>query len=424
MGACGRGDSDKPFRGKPMMTLSADRYRIPTGSGATLTWSSVNATACLASGNWNGPKALSGSESFASLKSDGVYNLSCRGDKGTMSRTVRLIVGGAPSGSPEISMSADFLTVDSGGTATLAWSVAGADSCGAEGAWHGARESHGTETTPPLRRSGIYRLACYGPHGSARDSVAITVAPPPRGEAGLDFPSNGGSQDIRFAFTGAALIPMYPATYIWRVNLRRQAGYYTTFFWGPNGPFTGESYFGCHPYPDGNPKPTSRSHKWELSIDRDDLVVDANGHDTRVEYGSWKLQALRVQETDRGKVHEFFWNLPDTTKVIRGIMPREYGAIAPENPALTFGDAPWALGGERLSGVLRGIQLYTSALTLPDLLTESKEPLSTSAGAASVWYVNRDPVPEDISDKSGRGHHPAWVGPAKAGRWPGPGNGP
>jgi hypothetical protein len=72
------------------------------------------------------------------------------------------------------------------------------------------------------------------------------------------------------------------------------------------------------------------------------------------------------------------------------------------------------------SGVLRGFQIYSSLLPLPDVQGEIAQPLSTTAGAAAIWYLNLDPTPSDISDKSGRGHHPAWVGPLRPDLWTGP----
>jgi hypothetical protein len=244
-----------------------------------------------------------------------------------------------------------------------------------------------------------------------------TRAEPPIRSA-LAFPSNGEtSNDIRFRFTGNALLPMYPATYVWRVNLKRQSGYYTTFFWGPDGPFTGAGYYGAHPYPDGEPKPTSRNHKWELSIDGGDFVVDANKNSTQLGYDTWRTQALRVADNGSQKVHEFFWDLPDTTKVIRVELTRSYGNTPPSSPALTFGDAPWSLGNERLSGLLRGIQLYGVALSGKDILTEITEPLSSKPGESGIWYLNLDPTPNDISDKSGKGHHPKWVSSHQAAAW-------
>lgn len=258
---------------------------------------------------------------------------------------------------------------------------------------------------------------------SSAPAAAAGYAPAPA-RYGLDFPSNGRTdEDVRFRFTVPHLIPMYPATYLWRVKLRRQPGYYTTFFWGPDGPFTGKAYYGCHPYPDGPHGPgkhASMSHKWELSIDGDDIVADANGHSTQLGYDAWMTQALRVRETAFEKIHEFYWDLPDTGKVIVRALHRSYGVPPPEDPALTFGDAPWSLGKERLSGILRGIQLYSAALSLPDLLAEASAPLSTGAGKAGIWYLNLDPRPDDISDKSGRGHHPEWVGEARAALWTGP----
>jgi len=223
---------------------------------------------------------------------------------------------------------------------------------------------------------------------------------------------------VRFRFTGANLLPMYPATYIWRVNVRHQLGYYTTFFWGPDGAFTGTNYYGAHPYPDGGGSSTT-THKWELSIDGNDYVTDANGSSTQLGYDVWRTQALRVWDDGSVKVHEFYWDLPDTTKVIRRSVDRSYGSQPPSNAALTFGDAPWSLGNERLGGLLRGIQLYSSALSVNDILAEVTTPLSTNAGNTSVWYLNLNPTPSDISDKSGKGHHPQWVSSSRPALWSG-----
>jgi hypothetical protein len=54
------------------------------------------------------------------------------------------------------------------------------------------------------------------------------------------------------------------------------------------------------------------------------------------------------------------------------------------------------------------------------VLAETTTPVSTSAGSSSIWYLNVNPTPTDISDKSGRGHQPAWVGPERPLLWTGP----
>jgi hypothetical protein len=416
LAACAGGDTKLPNFGKPLVELSS--RPLPADSGVLLTWTSINSTGCNGSGGWSGQKPLNGSERVPPAPVGRTLTLSCFGARGTMSKSITFATADKPSSAPSVALTATFLTVDSGGRSTLSWSSGHVAMCEARGAWSGHRELTGRAETPPLRKTSAFILNCTGPQGAARESVVVTVSPPVRGATGLSFPSNGETtNDVRFRFTGENLIPMYPATYIWRVNVRRHAGYYTTFFWGPDGPFTGAAYYGCHPYPDIDPKPSSRSHKWELAINRDDLVRDAKGHSTQVEYDVWMTQALRVYDDGTHKVHEFYWELPDTTKVIRSVLPLEYGANPPVNAALTFGDAPWAVGGERLGGILRGLQLYAAALSLPDLLAEVAHPLGTTAGMAGIWYLNLNPVPGDISDKSGKGHHPAWVDTTHAKLW-------
>jgi hypothetical protein len=319
-----------------------------------------------------------------------------------------------------VALSVTPTSVSSGASATLAWSSTNATSCAASGAWSGTKPTSGSQSTGALSATSTYTLTCTGASGTASQSVTVTVTSS-GGSAvtGLNFPSNGQtSSDIRFIFSGASLLPMYPATYIWRVNLRQQTGYYTTFFWGPGGAFTGDSYYGAHPYPDGGF--TGTTHKWEISIYGRDFVTDANGHSTQLGYGVWRTQALRVLDDGVQKVHEFYWDLPDTSRVIRVNLHRGYGSVPPPNPALTFGDAPWSLGNERLSGVLRGIQLYASALSVADILAEIDSPLSTAAGGSTIWYLNLNPTPSDISDKSGKSHHPAWSGSARPSLWTGP----
>lgn len=302
----------------------------------------------------------------------------------------------------------------------MTWSSTNATSCSASGAWSGAKSVSGSISTGALLATSTFTLSCSGAGGSSSSAVTVSVTGPGANISGLNFPSNGStSDDVRFRFTGANLLPMYPATYIWRVNLRHQPGYYTTFFWGPDGPFTGTSFYGAHPYPDGGGSSTL-THKWELSINANDFVNDANGNSTQLGYGVWRTQALRVWDNGAAKVYEFYWDLPDTTPVIRVTLDRSYGDTRPLNPALNFGDAPWSLGNERLSGVLRGIQLYNSALSVSDILTEASSALSTAAGTANIWYLNMNPTPSDISDKSGKGHNPAWVSSARPSQWTGP----
>ncbi len=263
---------------------------------------------------------------------------------------------------------------------------------------------------------------------SALSCVAITScsktpAPLWVPSIGLDFPGSAAVvKTMRFRFLHPLAI--YPATYIWRAYPRRQAGYYTAFFWG-NDDGKGnmrtfqwtkdqqtDSFYGAHPYP--QPRPMGKDHRWEISVDSEDILGGA------VQYDRWFTQALRVWSNPLvGKRHEFYWDLPftDADHVVSHTAPRSYGEAPPPVPALTWGDAPWAPGKEVWSGILSGIQVYESCLSVDDILSEAAVSRSTANGADSLWYENLAPTPDDIADKSGHGHHPEWVGMERPRLW-------
>lgn len=66
------------------LKLTASPSGVPRGGSTTLSWTSSNATACIAGGGWNGAKPLSGTETTAPLTSDETYELTCTGPKGNM----------------------------------------------------------------------------------------------------------------------------------------------------------------------------------------------------------------------------------------------------------------------------------------------------------------------------------------------------
>ncbi|MBK6598755.1 MAG: hypothetical protein IPG25_13050 [Proteobacteria bacterium] len=221
---------------------------------------------------------------------------------------------------------------------------------------------------------------------------------------------------MRFRFTNPPA--MYPATYIWRVLPRRQAGYYTAFFWGNDGTFFWDngnpnSYYGAHPYP--QPAPNGSDHKWEISVNGRDVLSPEF-----VEYGRWHTQALRVWSDGNGKHHEYYWDWPNTSRVIRQTEDVSYANVRPTNAALTFGDAPWAPSTEIMNGVMRGLQVYSTLLSVSDVGAEINNPKSTATGASNIWYLNLNPTPTDISDKSGAGNNPQWVGGERPLLWTGP----
>ena len=296
---------------------------------------------------------------------------------------------------------------------------------------------HTGETSAPLTRrqflaaaalsAGTVALpACDGSDVTIRAPTAAAASgasAPSTPISGLRFPGSARVwRTMRFRFLNPLAI--YPATYVWRAYPIRQAGYYTAFFWGNDdgqddlrtflwvGGREADTYYGAHPYP--NPPPNGTSHDWEIAVLQSDPVNGA------VVYDRWFTQAFRAWVDNRGiKHHEFYWDLPniDARHRVVASAGKEYGNRMPPVPALTWGDAPWNPGREVWCGVLRGIQIYSAKLSLPDILTETRTPLATTAGAANVWYMNLNPRPDDIADKSGQGHHPQWVGRERPGLW-------
>jgi hypothetical protein len=69
----------------PTVTLTANPTSVAPGTAATLTWSSTNATSCMATGGWSGTLSGSGSQSTGSVTANTAYSLSCTGRGGTSS---------------------------------------------------------------------------------------------------------------------------------------------------------------------------------------------------------------------------------------------------------------------------------------------------------------------------------------------------
>ncbi len=71
------------------VSLSANNSEVEIGSPVMLSWSSTNAQSCLASGNWSGTKAVSGSEEIIVNQSGmNSFNLTCSGESSSGSASV------------------------------------------------------------------------------------------------------------------------------------------------------------------------------------------------------------------------------------------------------------------------------------------------------------------------------------------------
>lgn len=86
----------------PTVSLSVANVSLAYNTATTLSWSSTDATSCIASGNWSGQKASSGSESTGNLTSSKTYTLTCSNVSGEAARSVSVAVSSPPSQSYSI----------------------------------------------------------------------------------------------------------------------------------------------------------------------------------------------------------------------------------------------------------------------------------------------------------------------------------
>ena len=140
----------------PTVTLAASPNPVAYNTPSTLTWSSTNATSCMASGAWSGTKAINDFQSTGNMTVDQTFTLTCTGPGGEASDTVVVNVLPPP-------LPGDFtLSVSKDGTGT------------------------GTVTSAPLGiNCGATCSANYA------DGTSVTLTPTP--DAGSTFTSWSGA---------------------------------------------------------------------------------------------------------------------------------------------------------------------------------------------------------------------------------------
>jgi hypothetical protein len=161
----------------PALALSANPANVGSGGDSTLSWTSHNATACTASGNWSGTEAISGTE-VVHPNADASYTLTCTGPGGSIAQTVTVTVTPSPPPSPPtVTMTATPASVSYGGISKLSWNATNATSCAASGVWSGNEPTSGTQATGSLTSNSQYVLTCTGPGGTASQAVTVAVVP-------------------------------------------------------------------------------------------------------------------------------------------------------------------------------------------------------------------------------------------------------
>jgi hypothetical protein len=178
-------------------SFTIDPSTITSGGSATLSWSSSNATLCIASGAWAGDKSVSGSEIVgpftASVSTTTSFTISCGNANGTTSQSVVLTVnpdttGGGNNPATISSFVINPSTITSGATSTISWSTNNANLCLASNAWSGTKDVSGSEVVGPYTATTTqvhtFTLECGNNVGSSTLSVTLTVNPTNGGGTG------------------------------------------------------------------------------------------------------------------------------------------------------------------------------------------------------------------------------------------------
>lgn len=207
-------------------------------------------------------------------------------------------------------------------------------------------------------------------------------------------------------------IAFAPATFIYRIHPVAQpngGGYWTCFFDAQDSghlvfDFANWNYWGCHPYP--NP-PEHGTPQWEISA--------FNGGDFLGAAVVFDQDYICVARMSASYLATFAYDWVSYAANNANGRIIQQGADEGDAPnrVLCWGDAPWRIGGEVFSGIMRGFQFYSSHLSNADVASELADPGSV----ASPWYLNLNPTPTDISDKSGNGNHPSWFGADRPTLW-------
>lgn len=187
----------------PVVTLAANPTTVVAGGSSQLTWTSINATACTASGDWNGSKNVSGTQSTGALTSAKNFLLTCTGAGGSASATAAVTVSSPP---PLVTLNANPTTVVSGSGSQLTWSSSNATSCLASGGWSGSKGTAGTEATSALLATTNFVLTCTGAGGSSPANTFVTVTSPQPTvnlTASPTTVASGGSSQLIWSSTNA-----------------------------------------------------------------------------------------------------------------------------------------------------------------------------------------------------------------------------
>jgi hypothetical protein len=248
--------------------------------------------------------------------------------------------------------------------------------------------------------------------------------------------------DARLVWSGAAMLPRTSHTAIWQARYVQQNGYYAVAWHTSNDGTWHASLFeyGTHPYPTtgtvdasgqstGGTGSEGMDHFFEIAgLGASDFIASPGpGPTYPLSTEVWLTQARTAELVGDEVRHRYWPDLADPDAFIEqsvaasGVADAEAIAVS---PAFTIGGSPWTgdgtSNGESPAAVLRGFALFSMPLAIDDIVAEATSDMDapvTTAGTASVWYINKNPTPDDVSDKSDAEHSPTWANDQRPALW-------
>lgn len=180
LSACGGSNKNKPsepvIQPLPVINFSSSTTNIEANLEFFLSWSSINASACSASGDWNNTIGISGTQSIIeNTPGSKTYTITCSGNGGESSSslnveiTEQILI-------PTASISSSKASVVINEEFTLNWESTDATNCIASGSWDQSISTSGSKKLSEQEPGNkTYSINCSGAGGSASSSVDVSV---------------------------------------------------------------------------------------------------------------------------------------------------------------------------------------------------------------------------------------------------------
>lgn len=264
---------------------------------------------------------------------------------------------------------------------------------------------------------------------------------------GLDFTgflNESADSDIGLDWEGSNMVPRLSHTLIWKAYYVQQSGYYALMWhvFADNVWHGGSGEYGTHPYPcDGAVNGTGYATGGTGSVGTVHYHEIANGLDKISNGGSpllvvkntWLTQARTCETSGSNYIHTFWPDIDGNPSFSIG-----WTTTTPPNTAtygamkFRLGVSPWTASGttngETPGCICRFVMQFDQPLVLSDIQAEAaNETINaavTSAGAASIWYCNKNIIPFDVVDKqtqrtqhSPNGPSSGWANARRPAQW-------